>query len=141
MFSFMPSLYKPEVGEVILIVDTSGSISKDDLALVAGCLQDILGMYSKGFTLLYVDAELAGVQEIGPDDPLKLEAKGGGGTDFRPGFDWIEKEGREPKAVIYITDGYCNSFPEVEPPFPVLWMLNNRNESFKAPWGETVVVI
>jgi predicted metal-dependent peptidase len=134
---FLPSLHKPEVGEVILLVDTSGSISQNDLNLVAGVMQNILGIYQKGFTLVYVDAAVAGIQEIGPDDNLKLEAKGGGGTDFRPGFEWIEKEGREPKAVIYITDGYCNSFPEVEPPFPVMWLLNMKNESFKAPWGET----
>jgi len=137
---YLPSLYKPEVGEIILLVDTSGSISQADLALVAGCMQNILGIYQKGFTLVYVDADVAGVQEIGPEDDLKLDAKGGGGTDFRPGFEWIEKEGREPKAVIYITDGYCSSFPEVEPPFPVLWLLNMRNDGFKAPWGETLVI-
>ncbi len=90
------------------------------------------------FTVLYIDAAVAGVQEITPDEPLRLEAKGGGGTDYRPGFEWIEMEGREPKAVIYLTDGYCDSFPE-EPGFQVLWVLTGRNEEFSPPFGETVV--
>lgn len=133
---YLPALESIETGEVVLIVDTSGSIDRPLLSQFGAEMQDILSAFGRGFNILYVDTEVAGTQFIEPDEEFALDPKGGGGTDFTPGFDWIEKEGIEPSAVVYLTDGECNSFPNT-PDYPVLWAVVN-NKRFSPPFGETV---
>ena len=44
--------------------------------------------------VLYCDTAVADVETLSPDDlPLALKPEGGGGTDFRPPFDWVEQQG------------------------------------------------
>ena len=85
--------------------------------------------------VIYVDAAVANVEDLSIND-FNLHAKGGGGTDFKPGFEYIEKEGIMPSCALYFTDGYCNSFPE-EPDFPTLWLLTDK-ANFTPPFGEVI---
>lgn len=133
---YMPSMESIDTGEIVLMVDTSGSIDGEILNQFAAEIQDISGAFKTGFLVLYVDAAVAGVQEIEPDEAIVLKPAGGGGTDFIPGFKWLEEHAIEPCAVVYLTDGWCNSFPK-DPGFPVLWAVYN-NKDFKPPFGEVV---
>ncbi len=67
---------------------------------------------------------------------FKLRAKGGSGTDFKPGFEYIKKEDILPSCVIYFTDGYCDSFLE-EPDFPTLWLLTDK-DNLQPSFGEVI---
>lgn len=120
---YLPSLYSEELGEIILIVDTSGSINYKLLVQFSGELSSILETFTNiKITVIYVDTMVRGFEEFTNDDlPLSLNAKGGGGTSFVPGFTWIEQNEKEPVAVLYMTDGYCNRYPN-EPDYPVLWI-------------------
>jgi predicted metal-dependent peptidase len=70
--------------------------------------------------------------------PLKIEPKGGGGTDFRPAFEWVEHQGVRPACFIYLSDMRCDKFPQ-EPDFPVLW--GRLGEGGKQPpFGELLEV-
>jgi predicted metal-dependent peptidase len=65
---------------------------------------------------------------------------GGGGTDFRPVFDWVAaRRGNGPRpcdAVVYCTDGY-GTFPPRPPAYPVAWVVTPGGlERF--PFGEVV---
>lgn len=137
---YVPSLYNLEVGNVALIVDTSGSITDQDLNLVAGVLQQCLAYYHTGFKVLYVDHAFQAEEDFEPDSPIRLHAKGRGGTSFVPGFDHLKETGITPSAVLYVTDGYSNDFPEEIPNYPVIWLLNQRNPDFVPPFGETVLI-
>jgi predicted metal-dependent peptidase len=121
----LPSLYSLEIAEVFLFIDTSGSIDDELLQEFAGEMQEICSTYNCPIKILYVDTEVAGEQIIEPDDVFELKPAGGGGTDFRPGFAWLEERNIIPKSVVYFTDGCCSSFPD-EPDYPVLW----------AQWGD-----
>ena len=134
----LPSLEAPEPGDIILMVDTSGSISEEMLNHVGAEAKDIADSFHIGLYVMYIDAQIKGAQRIEPDEPLKLEPKGGGGTDFRPGFEFIETNDLQPKAVVYLTDGCCSSFPEA-PDFPVLWTLF-ENINFDPPFGEVLTI-
>lgn len=135
----LPSLYSQEIGSIALIVDTSGSIDNKLLNQFAGEIKDIAGELQTNINILYVDTTLQGVQEFEPDDNLNLQPKGGGGTNFKPGFDYIYKEDLQPACIIYFTDGYCSDFPKNEPSQPTLWATyNNRN--FKPPFGEVIYI-
>ena len=116
-----------------MIIDTSGSVDQKELDMFAAELKSILISYpDTEMEVIYVDSKVAGTQTLNISD-LELNAKGGGGTDFRPGFDYIEKEDINPVCVLYFTDGYCNSFPEREPYYPTLWIITSLM-NFKPPF-------
>jgi len=137
---YLPSLYSDSFQRVVLAVDTSGSITENQLsAMVSGCL-DCLSCYEQNgqdpeLDVIYCDSVIQRVETLGIDS--KPNPKGGGGTDFAPVFAYLPKLEVEPSAIIYLTDGYCQSFG-VAPDVPVLWVLNRTNNYFKPPFGEVV---
>lgn len=133
---YLPSLDSQESGRFLLAVDTSGSQSNQQLQVIGNHILTILGLASDPLTVIYCDAEVAGVEVIQPNNPPeKLGFKGNGGTDFKPVASWIEKNRIVPEVLIYFTDGYCNSFPK-KPDYPVLWATDNLE--MKAPYGEII---
>lgn len=136
---YLPSLRSEEPGSVILIIDTSYSIYDELIKQFAGEAQEILNIFKISLTIIYCDDLVRSVQNLEPDEDIKLEPFGGGGTDFIPGFEYIEENDLQPKAVVYLTDGYCNTFPE-SPSYPVLWAIYSYCD-FKPPFGEVIKVI
>ena len=134
---YLPSLESEEPGKIILMVDTSGSIDGELINQFAGEAQEIAQSFNTGFQILYVDTAVQGVQDIEPDEPVRLDPKGGGGTNFRPGFEYITENDLQPKAVIYLTDGACHSFPAY-PDYPVLWAQFGDYPFFSPPFGEVL---
>ncbi|MCK5050779.1 MAG: hypothetical protein KAS53_03490 [Candidatus Cloacimonetes bacterium] len=135
---YLPGLNVPTLGTIAVIVDTSGSISQKELDTFSSELQSILHIYpGTEIKVIYVDTKVAHTQTIDIYD-FKLNAKGGGGTDFKPGFEYIEKEAVMPSCVIYFTDGWCDSFPQA-PDYPTLWVSTDRI-NFKPPFGEVIYI-
>ena len=135
---YLPELNVPTLGTIVVIIDTSGSICQKQLGKFASELQAILAIYpGTEIKVIYVDSKVAGVEDIDAYD-FQLHAKGGGGTDFRPGFKYIEEEQITPACVIYFTDGWCSSFP-AQPDYPTLWVLTNK-ANFQPPFGERIYI-
>jgi predicted metal-dependent peptidase len=131
----LPSLVSEELPEIVIAVDTSGSIGADQLNQFAAEVSAVLGAYETTIRVVYCDASVQGTETFTRADlPLKLSPRGGGGTNFRPVFKWVEDEHLSPAAVIYLTDG-CGEFPTQEPDHPVLWIMTT---DAKAPIGETI---
>ena len=137
---YYPSLRSDELGEIVLAVDTSISVSEDELNLCAGFMTDILEAYPTAtLKVVYCDTECHNPQTFTQEDlPVQLDAKGGGGTDFRPPFKWVEDEDLDPVCFIYLTDMRCSSYPE-EPDYPVLWLATQEHYN-PAPFGETITL-
>lgn len=133
---YVPGLENRKYGEVVLIVDTSLSMSQEQLDEAASRVSLIHEITSNTVHVVYVDTKVKGSEVFEPGDLVKLHAKGGGGTDFVPGFNWIDQQGLEPKLVIYFTDGYCNNFAK-DPGYEVIWCINNTH-NFNPPYGEVV---
>jgi len=133
----LPSLISEELPEVIIAVDTSGSIDEKALARFAEEASAVLGAYDTTVRVIYCDTEVGGEQVFTKTDmPMELKPVGGGGTAFEPVFEWVEKQGHSPACLIYFTDLY-GSFPEAEPTYPVMWVTETKDR--KAPWGQTVL--
>ena len=124
-------------GLIVVGVDTSGSMGQAELDRCFAELRGVLeGVKPRSVMICWCDAMLHKVDEIDDVQDLGgLKPKGGGGTDFRPVFDFVEKEGLEPDAMIYLTDGY-GGFPANEPKYPVLW--GALFAGVKYPFGEVV---
>lgn len=132
---YLPSTSREGCGELAIAIDTSGSLSAGELAEFAAEVRAIADdLKPEAIHVIYCDSEINGARTFRQFETVELEMKGGGGTDFRPPFEWIEAQGIAPKALLYLTDLCCYSYPE-EPDYPVLWVTAGRRE---APWGETV---
>ena len=132
---YLPSVERRGLGEVVIAVDTSGSIGKRELEQFAAEISAISEeTQPEAIHVVYCDAAVQCVQQFGSSEPVQLEPKGGGGTDFRPAFEWVAENDITSVCLIYLSDLCCNSFPET-PEYPVLWVTDSRET---APFGETV---
>lgn len=136
---YLPSrLSDDAMGEIVIVIDTSGSISQKELTEFGSEIKGIVDeVRPSKVRVIYCDSCIAHIDEFGPDDDLQFEARGGGGTDFRPPFEWLEKNQIVPRALVYLTDGY-GPFPEQEPDFPTLFVINNHDVI--PPWGEHLIL-
>ena len=123
---------------MIAAIDTSGSISDDELREFVSELDALKGQVRARVTLLACDYNIADNSpwEYEPWDTMELpqDVEGGGGTDFRPVFDWVEKENRGPNLLVYFTDAE-GDFPKLAPDYPVIWLVKGKGN---VPWGERV---
>jgi predicted metal-dependent peptidase len=132
---YLPSVERRGVGEIVMAVDTSGSIGRLELEQFAAEISAISDeAQPESIHVVYCDAAVQSVQQIVPPAPVRLEPKGGGGTDFRPAFDWVAENEITPACFIYLTDLCCESYPQ-PPDYPVLWVTDSHR---MAPFGETV---
>jgi predicted metal-dependent peptidase len=135
--AIFPAL-RSHAGDVCVALDTSGSIGDDDFARFVGELNAIKGTLPVRVTLFACDAALS------PDSPwvcepweelrLPRQFAGGGGTAFAPVFEWIERNGRHPDALVYFTDAE-GEFPKMPPHYPVLWLVKGKAP---VPWGRRI---
>lgn len=136
---YLPSVYSEGVGTIVIGVDTSGSIGDEELRQFAGEISAIADQAQPEIIhVVYCDAAVSSTQEFGPSEPITLEPKGGGGTDFRPVFEWVSQNDIQPMCLIYLTDLCCHDYPALPPPYPVLWVTDSRRT---APFGETIKLI
>jgi len=142
---YMP-IVKRESIELVIGVDSSGSISEEEYAeflseIYAMCRQ----FESLKATVIVCDAAVQEVIEIDENfDPYCVKGRGYGGTDSRPVYDWIEENMamQNVKLLVYFTDGYIN-IPDKEYSFPTLWIVtkNGRTDEVDKMKNATVIQI
>jgi predicted metal-dependent peptidase len=136
---YLPSMYSEELGHIVLAVDTSGSIDREALNQFSAELNSILEYANAELTVIYSDSEVTGVEVFTKSDlPLTLHPVGGGGTDFRPAFQYVEDHNLDPKFFIYFTD-MDGHFPDKAPDYPVLWA-QYGGYKIDPPFGELMVM-
>ena len=121
-----------KIDNIIVAVDTSGSI---DTELHERFMNEII-LIRRMFKvdIRYIQCDTRVVQDI----MLKrytnienIEIKGGGGTDFRPVFEYIKKKNYKPNAILYFTDG-CGDYPESSN-IDTLWILDGEPPDYYQP--------
>ncbi len=116
----LPSRYSVGMGELIIIGDTSGSMIGDKVFGQIAHEINHCNEYVKPerTRVVWADAEeCSGEQVFEPGEEVKLEPKGGGGTDMRLPLKFVEKW--DPCCVILVTDCYT-PWPDVPCPFPLI---------------------
>ena len=98
-----PGMIQP-VPSVAVVIDTSGSMTRHDLAQAMTEIEAILIRVVPGHAIrvLSVDAEVATDSRVFTKRQLQLT--GGGGTDMRIGITQAAKS--QPAAIVVITDGH-----------------------------------
>jgi predicted metal-dependent peptidase len=132
-----PGLRSEEI-DLVVAVDTSGSIRESEMAEFFAEIDAIKGQVRARIALLCCDAEIADAGPVffEPWDEFKFEQKiiGGGGTDFRPVFDWIDRQDLPPDSLVYFTDAQ-GKFPTLAPSYPILWLVKGKAE---VPFGTRI---
>jgi len=138
-----PGVYTPgriseTMGELAIVIDTSGSISQDELNTFLSEVDSIVKEVSpRRAAIFWTDSKVAGIDDI--DDTtnlLDLSPKGGGGTDMEAAFPVIEEHILDCEAIIVLTDGYTSFDRANEPQCPVLW--TSTTEGISPPYGRTI---
>ena len=105
-----PGMNKDEELNIVVALDTSGSISQDMLRDFLSEVQGIMDQYqSYKIVILQFDTNVYGVETFTSDDGRTMseyELTGGGGTDFDVVFNYMEQESIEPDQLVMFTDGY-----------------------------------
>ena len=139
---YLPSIRSEGIETIAVIVDTSGSLPAATLAAFWAELREVAAEIGpERVVVLQVDAAVQDAAEYAPDDlPDEIALKGRGGTDFRPGFEWLDEQGIQPAVCLYFTDMECSDYPEAEPGFPVTWVnWGPQPEDWnREPWGERI---
>ncbi len=141
---YLPSIRSEGIDTIAVIVDTSGSLPAATLAEFWAEVREIAtDLQPERVILLQVDAAVQDASEYAASDlPDEIAIKGRGGTDFRPGFAWLEEQDIRPGVCLYLTDMLCSSYPETEPGYPVCWInYDKQPEDWnREPWGERIDV-
>ena len=139
---YLPSIRSEGMETIAVIIDTSGSLPAATLAEFWAELREVAAeIRPESVVVLQVDAALQDAAEYAPDDlPDEIALKGRGGTDFRPGFQWLDEQGIRPSVCLYFTDMECSDYPEAEPSFPTIWVNYSDPPSDwnREPWGERI---
>ena len=125
----------------VVAIDTSGSTSGDLPKFFSELVALLNSFGSYELTVIQCDAEIGKVETFDDcnmlDPDKKWEVTGGGGTDFRPVFSYIEEHSElDPNLLIFFTDGY-GDYPERPPPYPVMWLLTSDGRC-DVEWGQQV---
>lgn len=138
----MPSSISETVGEIVVGIDTSGSIGNDDLN---SFLTEIVGICDQvkpsKIRLMYWDTQVCSEEIYLDADYVNLvqstKPKGGGGTDPECVPAYMNEHGIKPEAVIMLTDGYVGSWGNWS--VPVMWCILN-NKSANPDVGKAVYI-
>ena len=122
-----------------ICIDTSGSMGDEELSQI---LAEIWGMSQQfkeiKFYIMCCDTELTEpfILTTRTKNLLKkIKLEGGGGTSFKPVFNWIKKESLNLDCLIYFTDLY-GDFPEEKPMYNTYWV--TQTDNIEVPFGRII---
>lgn len=139
---YMPSMIGQKVGHIVIGVDTSGSIGREELSEflseVKGIAEEVM---PDTVDLLYWDAEVAAHEEYNDNTVANIiestKPRGGGGTAPSCVTDYLKEKNIKPECVIMLTDGYVGNDWGGDWPAPVMWTIVGGNNAV-APNGKTL---
>lgn len=134
----LPDPHDSTIKEVVFVVDTSGSMSPEEMELVFPELENIIRTYQEcTVRIIMHDSEIAWDKNFTLADlPLKadkLAFRGRGGTRFGAVTEYLKD--KNVGLVVWLTDMQpCDDFP-ARTPYPIVWLATTDR---KAPWGFTI---
>ena len=102
----MPSNVAP-LPRITVIVDTSGSMSQDDLGLALGMIRKVLNSFRirDGIKVITGDAK-GQTKQLCLSDPRRIELTGGGGTNMAAIIAEALQARPQPQMILVCTDGW-----------------------------------
>lgn len=140
---YLPSLENESVGELIIAIDTSGSIGGAELNEFATELASIChAVEPSKVRVLWWDSEVHG-EQVFQDDYTNiaqmLKPLGGGGTRVKSVDEYLVRHKVNAEGLIVFTDGYCEGKNDItwDTTVPTLWLVT-QNKNYVPPVGRMV---
>ena len=135
MDAVMPGMKPGEQIDVVIGIDTSGSITDKDLKVFLSEIKGIMEAYDEyKITVMGWDTEVHNVGVFNSDnleDIASFEPGGGGGTDPHCVWNYLQSNDIEPKKLIMFTD-FCFfgwSPDDVEQYCDTVWIIKGNKEA------------
>jgi predicted metal-dependent peptidase len=139
---YLPSVENESIGEIVVAIDTSGSIGGAEITEFATELVSICELCQpEAVRVLWWDTEVHGEQVFRDnytDIAKLLKPQGGGGTHVSCVSDYVVKNKIKAECVLVFTDGYVESDINWKITDPTLWMVTQRRD-FEPPMGKKVM--
>lgn len=121
-FSDNPGLKIKMRQHMLLAIDTSGSVSNDELMEF---MSEIHHIYKNGvdITIIQCDTTIRSIEPYKGKHELKVHGRGG--TEFDPVIDYYNANSKKYTSLVYFTDGECDA--SVKPKGNILWVLSERS--------------
>jgi predicted metal-dependent peptidase len=138
---YMPSMIGEAIGQVVIGIDTSGSIGDKELSEFLTEVVSICDDVSpSSIELLYWDTHVAGHETYNQGDYKGLfqstKPAGGGGTHVGCVNQYIKDKRIQPEAIIILTDGYVEDDFGGNWEYPTLWAITTKH--ITSPHGKTI---
>ena len=133
---YLPSITS-QTFRLVIGIDSSGSVDEALLSLFLSevtFLMEQLQNYQ--IDIIVCDNKVHSHDVFYSGESLDVTLKGGGGTDFRPLFTYVEQNIDDVKLLLYFTD-LDGIFPKEPPSYSVKWIVPTEQE---APFGEVIVL-
>ena len=132
-YSDNPGLKIKMKQHMLLGIDTSGSVSNDELQEFMNEMQHI---HKTGvdITIIQCDTVIRSIEPYNGKDEIKVHGRGG--TEFDPVLEYYNANLRKYTSLIYFTDGECGA--SVKPKNPVLWVLSERSSMNNSLPGKVI---
>lgn len=130
---YLPAFHTQAMGEIVIGVDTSGSVWDRVPEFLAECQAIAADCNPQRIHVVYCDTKVNTHEEYEPGDTITPKKVGGGGTDLTKIFDYIQVKGIQPAVCVVCTD--LETPFGIEPDFPVIWAATTRHVP---PYGDVV---
>lgn len=143
----LPTLTGTQSNQLIVVIDTSGSMAGQPLEQAVGELYGILKEAHRNVKLVPCDADVYQTTDLKSAQDIRnlLRLPGGGGTNMIKGIDFAISLKPTPDTVLVLTDGYT-PYPTEKYSIPVLFGILGYNQIESSalppnpPWQEDTVV-
>ncbi|MDM5270855.1 VWA-like domain-containing protein [Sulfurovum sp. zt1-1] len=133
----LPSLTSDTLS-LCVAIDTSGSINDELLGIFMEEFKTIMQNFpAVQIELIIADAKVHAHYTFQGGEKMDFPLKGGGGTDYRPVFDYIDSQLPLTTMLLYFTDG-DGWYPKRMPSYEVLWALSRPH---KVPFGRPLMIL
>jgi predicted metal-dependent peptidase len=132
-FSDNPGLKIKMRQHMLLAIDTSGSVSNDELMEF---MNEIHHIYKAGvdITIIQCDTSIRSIEAYRGKNDLKVHGRGG--TEFDPVLDYYNENSKKYTSLVYFTDGECDA--NVKPKGNVLWVISERSAMNESLPGKVI---
>lgn len=125
-----PGYRREYQSKLIFAVDTSGSMTEDDLKEGFAVINNICKHSEIEYVLF--DTSIKLIEKKRKNAQTQFKVKGRGGTDFQEVVDYAEKKAVD--GLVIFTDG-CASAPTKPKHTKVLWLLHSKEQRPPVDWG------
>jgi len=128
----LPSMVAYDVN-MSVVIDTSGSINSEELVVFLREIRGILSSSGQSFVnVISCDAEVHSCVAVKNVMDLREKIMGGGGTDMREAFHYVDKQKKKPDFLVIFTDGYT-PWIEKEPKYGTIAVITKTGTTDGIP--------